>query len=210
VTLTSRQNWALLCALIEIVIEVITISIYSIVFYRFWSKRRLHKSMAKRDEARAELYLAQLQSQTAPNTAALLLPPSARDGGYNPLFSARYAPEEKETRVDEYDVAKEDIDSTVQYVHAPPTNTVVQKPFLLQPAPVRNTPKLAQSKLFDPPRIEVHSPVTSPQQRSSATFPPLHRPLEELVHQPAAPGERQYGAVPIPGAYVPLNIPAPL
>jgi len=187
------------------VVEVITISIYAIVFYRFWSKRRLHKSMAARDEARASLYLAQLRS--APNTAGLP-PPSARDGGYNPLFSPGYAVRDKETHVDEYVVAEEGLASTVQYVQAPPTNTVVQKPFLLQPAPVKNTPRVTQSRLFEPPRIEVHSPVVTPPPMQTATtaasaFPPFHRPLEELpTHQPAAPGEVQYAAVPIPGAYI--------
>jgi len=100
----------------------------------------------------------------------------------------------------------------VQYVQAPPTNTVVHKPFLLQPAPVKGTPKVTQSRLFEPPRIEVHSPVLTPPPQVvtvSSTLPPFHRPLEdEPLHQPAAPGEVQYDAVPIPGAYVPLSSPA--
>jgi hypothetical protein len=38
------------------------------VFYRYYSKQRLRKSMDVRDRARSDLYLAQLRSQSAPNT----------------------------------------------------------------------------------------------------------------------------------------------
>ncbi|KAK6864440.1 hypothetical protein PG995_000968 [Apiospora arundinis] len=62
------QNWTLICIIIEIVIEVISISLYSIIFYRYYTKRRLAKSMDMRDRARSDLYLAQLRSQSAPNT----------------------------------------------------------------------------------------------------------------------------------------------
>ena len=62
------QNWTLICIIIEIVVEVISITLYSIVFYRYYTKRRLFKSMDLRDRARSDLYLAQLRSQSAPNT----------------------------------------------------------------------------------------------------------------------------------------------
>ncbi|KAK8020986.1 hypothetical protein PG990_006124 [Apiospora arundinis] len=62
------QNWTLICIIIEIVIEVISISLYSVIFYRYYTKRRLAKSMDMRDRARSDLYLAQLRSQSAPNT----------------------------------------------------------------------------------------------------------------------------------------------
>jgi hypothetical protein len=58
----------LICIIIEIVVDTITIAIYAVVFYRFWSKRKLRKSMDARDKARSDLYLAQLRSQSAPNT----------------------------------------------------------------------------------------------------------------------------------------------
>jgi hypothetical protein len=77
------QNWTLVCCLIEIVIEMLCIIIYAIVFYRFWSKRRLRKSMAVRDKARSDLYLAQLRSQSAPNTPNFG-PFSPRSGGWKP------------------------------------------------------------------------------------------------------------------------------
>ncbi|KAK4454635.1 hypothetical protein QBC34DRAFT_137737 [Podospora aff. communis PSN243] len=62
------QNWTLICIIIELVVEIISITLYSIVFYRYWSKRKLHKSMDMRDKARSDLYLAQLRTQSAPNT----------------------------------------------------------------------------------------------------------------------------------------------
>ncbi|KAB8337041.1 hypothetical protein FH972_021345 [Carpinus fangiana] len=91
------QNWSLICCLIEVVVEVLTILIYGVVFYRYYSKRKLRKSMAVRDRARSDLYLAQLRSQSAPNTPGLASPRfpggplSPRDGGYNPMFSPRFA-----------------------------------------------------------------------------------------------------------------------
>ncbi|TVY54552.1 hypothetical protein LSUE1_G009709, partial [Lachnellula suecica] len=62
------QSWSLVCCLIEIVLECITIILYGVVFYRYYSKQRLRKSMDVRDRARSDLYLAQLRSQSAPNT----------------------------------------------------------------------------------------------------------------------------------------------
>lgn len=66
--LCRLQNWTLICIIIEIVVEVIAITLYSIVFYRYYTKRRLAKSMDLRDRARSDMYLAQLRSQSAPNT----------------------------------------------------------------------------------------------------------------------------------------------
>ncbi|KAF4634580.1 hypothetical protein G7Y89_g3527 [Cudoniella acicularis] len=51
-------NWSLVCYLIEIVLEYITVILYGIVFYRYYSKQRLRKSMNVRDRARSDLYLA--------------------------------------------------------------------------------------------------------------------------------------------------------
>ncbi|PHH84353.1 hypothetical protein CDD83_2071 [Cordyceps sp. RAO-2017] len=70
------QNWSLVCIIIEIVIEVISIALYSIVFWRYYTKRRLFKSMDLRDRARSDLYLAQLRSQSAPNTPGYAGPKS--------------------------------------------------------------------------------------------------------------------------------------
>ncbi|KAF4631145.1 hypothetical protein G7Y89_g6988 [Cudoniella acicularis] len=49
---------SLVYCLIEIVLEYITVILYGIVFYRYYSKQRLRKSIDIRDRARSDLYLA--------------------------------------------------------------------------------------------------------------------------------------------------------
>ena len=66
--LYSAQQWSLVCAVIEIIVEVLTISVSLTIFYRLWSKRRLRKSMATRDRARSNLHQAHLALQSQPNT----------------------------------------------------------------------------------------------------------------------------------------------
>lgn len=80
----NQQNWGLVCIIIEVVVEVISITLYSVVFYRYYSKRRLMKSMDMRDKARSDLYLAQLRSQSAPNTPGF--------GPKSPSFASIYGP----------------------------------------------------------------------------------------------------------------------
>lgn len=119
------QDWSLVCCIIEIVVETITIAIYAIVFYRFYSKRRLRKSMDVRDKARSDLYLAQLRSQSAPNTP-----------GFAPQTP-------RSPRTDPYSRAEEG--------DASPSNTT-QKPFQLQAPPIRvqnATPKPSQMEGFE-------------------------------------------------------------
>jgi hypothetical protein len=89
-------------------------------------------------------------------------------------------------KVDPYSAA-ENGQSPTQYASA----TTPTSGFKLQPPPIRvqnATPK-AQQEGFEPPM-----PPTSP--------PPQERVNE---HVAAAPGEQQYDAVPIPGAYVPTH-----
>jgi hypothetical protein len=162
------QDWSLVCCIIEVVVELITISIYGVVFYRFYSKNKLRKSMDNRDRARSDLYLAQLRSQSAPNTPGYTQTPRS------PSFPVM--------RVDTMPNA-EDSQSPVQYASA----TTPTSGFRLQPPPIRvqgATPRTQQDG-FEPPL-----PTASP--------PPKER-LNE--HVAAAPGEQQYDAVPIPGAY---------
>jgi hypothetical protein len=162
------QDWSLVCCIIEVVVELITISIYGVVFYRFYSKNKLRKSMDNRDRARSDLYLAQLRSQSAPNTPGYTQTPRS------PSFPVM--------KVDPYSKA-ENGQSPVQYASA----TTPTSGFRLQPPPIRvqgATPRFQQEG-FEPPM-----PTASP--------PPQER-LNE--HVAAAPGEQQYDAVPIPGAY---------
>ena len=208
--LCRLQNWSLLCAIIEIVVEVITIVVYGIVFWRFLSKRKLRKSMAARDNARSNLYVAQLRSQ--PNTPAAPFTPapySARDGGWQPSM-------------DYYEHATIIEEGDVQYVDA--DKRPAPTPFKLQAPPIRvqgATPKLQQ--------LGFNPVTTSSREPLRPSEPPLHdstpsisddddeedvdqnTPLmsskfpreQQQDHFGAAPGEQVYEHVPIPGAYEP-------
>ena len=165
----KKQNWSLVCCIIEVVVEVLTITIYAVIFYRYWSKRKLRKTMDLRDKARSDLYLAQLRTQSAPNTPGF-------GGPMSPRFGPRPAEE------DMYSQAEKGGNSSTQFATQLPSQS---KPFKLQPPPIRvlnATPK-PSSDGFD------------------HVAPPLH--------SSAAPGERQFDAVPIPGSYVsPLTNPS--
>ncbi|KKZ64730.1 hypothetical protein EMCG_09364 [[Emmonsia] crescens] len=173
-------DWALVCCIIEVVIEVLVISIYAVVFYRFYSKRKLRKSMDVRDKARSDLYLAHLRSQSAPNTpgftrhgpASPPMSPVSMKGGY-------YAP------------AEEGYSTQYATPKTPEATYPGSQPFQLRPPPIRvqdATPKISQDG-FNMPM----SPAT----------------LERRNHHvDAAPGEQKYESVPIPGAYAtPLTSP---
>lgn len=172
----NYQDWSLVCAIIEIVIELIVILIYAIVFYRFYSKQRLRKTMDLRDKARSDLYLAQLRTQSAPNTPGFARTPKS------PYFSVAQVH-------DPYSAAENGEHYSVQYA-TPKSPTRTPEPFQLQPPPIRvqnATPRLAQEG-FDAPAA--HTPSPPPAQTETVN-----------QHVPAAPGERTYESVPIPGAY---------
>lgn len=207
--LTDKQNWSLVCCIIEVVVEVLTILVYGIVFYRYYSKRKLRKSMARRDTARSDLYLAQLRSQSAPNTPGFG-PMSPRSGGWIPPpghpagpgtpYKGTFAAAAHAKEVD----SSSDDEEGVQYASVPPTRTFSSpKPFALQPPPIKihaATPRM-NADGFSP--IAAHmapSPPHSP--------PPMQETLNE--HAPVAQGETQYASVMIPGSYAgasPLNSP---
>ncbi|RDW67798.1 hypothetical protein BP6252_09194 [Coleophoma cylindrospora] len=190
------QSWSLVCCLIEIVLECITILIYGVVFYRYFSKQRLRKSMDMRDKARSDLYLAQLRSQSAPNTPGY--------GPLSPSFSVHTAksPRFPPTAYTSGPTMESgEIQPGTRFVEAPTNNAnIPAKPFALQPPPVKGhstTPRTAQNGFS--PR------ATSPPQFPRAVSPPQDRVFE---HAPVAPGEQTYAAVPIPGAYAsPLTSP---
>lgn len=81
------QDWGLVCAVIEIVLEVLVILIYIIVLYRFITKHRLAKVMDQRGKARSELHLAQMRMQSAPTSPAGGFPPP---GTGNPYATTPY------------------------------------------------------------------------------------------------------------------------
>lgn len=180
------QNWSLLCAIIEIVVELITIAVYGVIFWRFYSKRKLRKSMANRDRARSDMYLAQLRSQSAPNTPGMMAPYSARDGGWKPP-------------VDYYAAGPDIEDGNTQYVNA--DHKAQPANFRLQAPPLKGaTPKMQQVG-FTPIHTTARDRTPSPpeDQRSPLMAEPPRETQQDHVH--AAPGEQVYESVAIPGAY---------
>jgi len=179
------QDWSLVCCIIEVVIESIVIAIYGIIFYRFYSKHRLRKSMDARDRARSDLYLAQLRTQSAPNTPGFAQTPRT------PHFPTAM-------KVDTFPPVEEE--SPIQYAAVSPKSYQTQSPFKLQAPPIKihhATPRPA-SDGFEPAL-----PASSPPPPSISP-PPMSPPPQERVneHVAAAPGEQTYDAVPIPGAYM--------
>ena len=159
------QNWSLICCIIEVVIEVVTIAIYGITFYRYYSKRRLRKTMQARDKARSDLYLAQLKSQSAPNTPGILLSP--RDGGWQPPQGYDHYNAERKaalTKEDELDDELDDEHDRVQYAVVGGERKVSEpKPFALQAPPSKKKGDTASgnASLASGPVSPV-SPVANP------------------------------------------------
>ncbi|KIW12336.1 hypothetical protein PV08_09613 [Exophiala spinifera] len=187
------QDWSLICCIIEVVVEVIVIAIYGIVFYRFWSKNRLRKSMDARDRARTDLYLAQLRTQSAPNTPGFASIQTPRTPGFPSQYHAP-ATLNSPRSIDGQGRSL----SPVQFANVSPQSNTTTSPFRLQAPPIRvhsATPKLSSTETFQRQALTSSPP---PQ-------PPMSPPPEERVHEHvgAAPGEQTYDAVPIPGAYVP-------
>ncbi|GAQ46787.1 hypothetical protein AtubIFM55763_011554 [Aspergillus tubingensis] len=169
--LCRLQDWGLVCAVIEIVLEVFVLVIYGVIFYRFWSKRKLARSMDRRDRARTDLYIAQLRQNMDPNTPGFPTMPKAP-------FVSTSIPQ------DQYSAAENGQLCTTQFA-TPPTDFKKQSAFQLQPPPIRvqqASPQPVQSEFPPPPA-------------------PAPVPSAPNQHMGAAPGERTYESVPIPGAY---------
>ena len=155
--------------------------------------------MDMRDKARSDLYLAQLRSQSAPNTPGFgpKSPAFSQGGPKSPAFS-QYAlsPRFPPTAYRSLGDIEESSPFTPggQRIPEPQssfTQPAAATPFKLQAPPVKApsaTPKLGQ-KGFSP--VEGSAPET------------FHD------HGPVAPGEQQYDAVPIPGAYAGAAVKSP-
>ncbi len=196
------QDWTLICIIIELVVEIISIALYSIVFYRYWSKRKLHKSMDMRDKARSDLYLAQLRTQSAPNTPGF--------GPKSPAFSQyamspRFPPSAYKSLGD--------IDETGASPFTPGGNRLVipqsafspkQAGFKLQAPPTKANPATPAT-----PKAGYKPPTASPsdEEGPEPAFPAAAVNVNE--HAPVAAGEQQYEAVPIPGAYAGQAVKSP-
>lgn len=184
------QNWSLVCIVIEIVVEGMSIALYGVIIYRYYTKRKLRKSMAMRDRARSDLYLAQLRSQSAPNTPGF--------GPKSPSFS-QYALSPR---------------------HPPPSafrsmsDIKEGSPFtpggrLVEPLSQFNRPQ-DNFKLQAPPaKAPSATPKTGP--TVTITSPRTPTPPSENVapHGPAAATEPVYESVPIPSAYADQVIKSP-
>ncbi len=179
-------------------VEVISITLYSIVFYRYYSKRKLHKSMDLRDKARSDLYLAQLRSQSAPNTPGFgPKSPSFSQYALSPRFppqAYRSLGEVEEEGASPFTPGGRNLVEPTSAFSRPSVSQ--GSSFKLQAPPTKApsaTPKLgagAFSAAAPPPRSS----------RSTPSPPPM---ASETINQhgPVAPGEIQYAAVAIPGAY---------
>lgn len=147
-----------------------------------------------RDRARSDLYLAQLRTQSAPNTPGF--------GPMSPSYSQHMKSPRFPPSVYNNAPAAEEGFAGARFVEAKPTAAITTKPFALQPPPIKihsATPKAPQNGFEPQPPRAVSPPV------ARATSPPAERRID---HVAAAPGEQQYAAVPIPGAYAsPLNSP---
>lgn len=196
------QNWSLICMIIEIVVEVICITLYSVVFYRYYTKRRLTKSMDMRDRARSDLYLAQLRSMSAPNTPGF-------GGPKSPDF---YGP--KSPALSSYAMSPRHPPAAYQHMGQIPeaspftpggNNVVVPDSQFNRPSP--------SFKLQAPPS---KAPSATPKLGQGAFTPTSATPATpsapEFVvpqHAPQAADEPVYDAVPIPGAYADQAVKSP-
>ncbi|SPO00817.1 uncharacterized protein DNG_03565 [Cephalotrichum gorgonifer] len=190
------QNWTLICIIIEIVVEVICISLYSVVFYRYYTKRRLHKSMDMRDKARTDMYLAQLRTQSAPNTPGF--------GPKSPAFSQyalspRFPPNTYRSLGD-----IEESPFTPSAPIAEPTSAFAPSPqdtgFKLQAPPIKarpSKPKLQNGEFADANESTAARSYTPP------------APAAVPQHMPAAADEPIYEAVAIPSAYADAAVKSP-
>jgi hypothetical protein len=140
--------------------------------------------MDVRDRARSDLYLAQLRSQSAPNTPGFgPLSPSYSQHAKSPRFPPTAYNSNSQS-------AAEDGFAGTRFIEANSTSSAPAKPFQLQPPP-----------------IKIHSATPKTPQNG---FEPTIRPQERKIdHVDAAPGEQQYATVPIPGAYTTVTSPGP-
>ncbi|KAJ5269261.1 hypothetical protein N7505_005019 [Penicillium chrysogenum] len=171
--LCRLQDWGLVCAIIEIVIEVLVILIYAVVFYRVWSKRKL-------------MNCASNPPRTPPGFAGFTsYPPKS------PFYAAG--------PVDPHSAAEKGMaqPQTTQYA-SPRSPTRPTPSFQLQPPPIKvqqPTPQTAQEE-FAPPSHHSQSPPPQSQRDS----PPMNRgsaPGERTYDAVPIPGAYQSPMVPV-------------
>ncbi|KAI9853394.1 MAG: hypothetical protein M1824_001295 [Vezdaea acicularis] len=171
------QNWSLICIIIEVIVETITIVIYGVIFYRFYSKKRLQKTMDLRHRTRNDLYLAQLRVQSAPNTP----------GALSPTFKSPMA---AQFHHDQYSKAEEGDYYGPQYAEAKTFSK--PKPFSLQPPPIKvqqPTPTTPQNGFESAETVREHAPKAPGEQTYDAVpipgayMSPTSPAFPQQVHQ---------------------------
>lgn len=204
--------------IIEVVIEVISITLYSVVFYRYYSKRRLMKSMDMRDKARSDLYLAQLRTQSAPNTPGFGPKSPSFASVYGPKSPGAYSQQALSPRFPPTAAYRSlgDIEESSPFTpggqHIPvPSSTFAatasargaEKPFKLQ-APPPKAPSARRKPGLSP--VEP-SPIEAFPPQQHEDVPTIT--VNEHGHGPAASEEPVYDSVPIPGAYAGQAVKSP-
>ncbi|KAH7379027.1 hypothetical protein BKA64DRAFT_585289, partial [Cadophora sp. MPI-SDFR-AT-0126] len=124
---------------------------------RYYSQQRLRESMDVRDRARSDLYLAQLRSQSAPNTPGFgPMSPSYSQHMKSPRFPPSiYSSNLSAAAEDGYAGAP-----GTRSVDAKPSSTLAAKPFALQAPPIKvhgATPTLRRGFTVSAPQMEAPS-----------------------------------------------------
>jgi hypothetical protein len=154
------------------------ILLYLVVFYRYYSKQRLRRSIDIRGRARSDLYLAQLHSQSAPNAPGLPISPSYSQHMKSPRFPLPIYSSNPSA------AAEDGCARTLgtRFVEAKPSSALATKPFA-----------------FQVPPINIHGAI--PKVAQTGFGAPALSKERVIEHVAAAPSEQTYDAVPIPGAY---------
>lgn len=153
--------------------------------------------MDVRDRARSDLYLAQLRSQSAPNTPGF----GPMSPSYSTYMKSPRFPDKSFTQMSEIEEGDSPIEPGTRFVDAKPNRELTSKPFALQPPPIKvhaASPKVAQGEFVSP---FARDPAPPKEYQRVATASPAPAPV--------AADEQIYAAVPIPGAYVSPASPGP-
>lgn len=207
------QNWTLICIIIEIVVEVICITLYSIVFYRYYTKRRLTKSMDMRDRARSDLYLAQLRSMSAPNTPGFGPKSPGFGGGPKSPALSQYAMSPRHPPAAYMSMSDVGSGQNNQGQNPLSSNPFTPGGRIVEPQSQFGRPS-PTFKLQAPPAKAPSATPKSTQGAFTPTSAVAQSPVDftretQAAHVPKAADEPTYDAVPIPGAYADQSVESP-
>lgn len=195
--------------IIEVVVEVISITLYSVVFYRYYSKRRLMKSMDMRDKARTDLYLAQLRTQSAPNTPGFGPKSPSFASVYGPKSPGAYSQQALSPRFPPSAAYRSLGDLEAQNPFTPGGHHVPEPQSTFAASAAGGAPFKLQAP---PPKAPsaTRKPGLSPVEASPVeAFPPSSQDVPVITVAHAAAEEPVYESVPIPGAYAGQAVKSP-